>query len=277
MVRFAGRLLRLVVVGFLVGTVASAIAAAAARRRLVSIGGPDDDHVELVAIFGSLDFRSVARSFRGGSLLSWFAGSQLDLRRATPDAAGADLEVKTIFAATNVVVPEEWHVRVEGPAVFGANTALTGTEPAPGAPELRVRAVTVFGGTSVSARPWDLAASGKTVVIGPVGTEAAPVPVAAAPVPVTAEPVAVAAEVAAEPVAAEPAPGTGTAEPMPAEAETVVAADAAATPTPEAAPDLPQLGRPRRRRRAAATTAADTAPDAAPGTNPDGTRPASGG
>jgi len=165
--RLAGRLLGLLAAGFFLGTVASALAAAMAKRRLVSIGGPEDDSVELVAIFGSLDFRSAARSFRGGSLLSWFAGSQLDLRRATLDPAGGDLELKTIFAGTNVVVPDGWRVSLEGPAIFGANSVPAGASPVQGAPELRVRAFTVFGGTSVSPEAWDLVASDKTLVIGP--------------------------------------------------------------------------------------------------------------
>ncbi len=167
MFRLFGRLLRLLVVGFLFGMIASALAAATAKRRMVSVGGPEDDHVELVAIFGSLDFRSVARSFRGGSLLSWFAGSQLDLRRAALDPLGADLEVRTIFAGTNVVVPEDWRVIVEGPAVFGANSAPVAPGAAPDAPELRVRALSLFGGMTVSAKAWDLAASEKTLVVGP--------------------------------------------------------------------------------------------------------------
>lgn len=168
--RLAGRLLGFLVASFFLGLIASAMAAAIAKRRLVSIGGPDDDEVELVAIFGSLDFRSVASSFRDGSLLSWFAGTQLDLRGATLDPAGADLEVRTVFAGTNVVVPEGWRVSVDGPAIFGANSAPVDHELEPGAPELRVRALTLFGGTSISAEAWDLAAAEQTVVIAPEGT-----------------------------------------------------------------------------------------------------------
>jgi hypothetical protein len=212
--RLAGRLIGFLVASFFLGIVASAIAAAVAKRRLVSIGGPEDDEVELVAIFGSLDFRSVARSFRRGSLLSWFAGTQLDLRGATLDPAGGDLEVRTIFAGTNVVVPEGWRVSVDGPAIFGANSARTGPEPEPGAPELRIRALALFGGTSVSAEAWDLAASEKTVVIAPDSAAGGAEPEASRVGPEAAGAEPEAAGPTAE--APEAAPATTDPEPLPA-------------------------------------------------------------
>jgi hypothetical protein len=239
--RLAGRLLRLLIASFFIGTVASAIAATVARSRLVSIGGPEDDHVELVRVFGSLDFRSAARSFRGGSMLAWFAGAQLDLRNASLDAAGAELEVRTIFAGTNVVVPAGWRVSVTGPAIFGANSASAGPEPEPGAPELRVHALTVFGGTSISAEAWDLAASEQTMIIAPDGAT------------VTGEPTA---PEGVHGAAADQAPSAGPEDAVPAEP-----GDAA--PAAEPAPK-------RRRRRAAQAEPAATAEAAsepAPGTD----------
>ena len=224
--RLVGRLLGFLVASLFIGAIVSAIAAAVAKRRLVSIGGPEDDEVALVTIYGSLDFRSAATSFRRGSLLAWFAGGQLDLRGATLDPAGADLDVRTIFAGTNVVVPEGWRVTVEGPAIFGANSARAG-EPGAGAPELRVRAVTVFGGTMVSAEAWDLAASEQTLVVA-------------------AEPGTTAPEPAEAVVATEATPGTAVEEHV-AEAATVApkrrrrraAPDAAAADQPAAGDHSP--------------------------------------
>lgn len=231
--RLAGRLVGFLVASLFVGAIASAVAAAVARRRLVSIGGPEDDSVELVSIFGSLDFRSVARSFRRGTLLAWYAGAQVDLRGATLDPGGADLEVTTIFAGANVVVPEGWRVSVCGPAVFGANNAPAGSGPGPEAPELRVRARTVFGALTVAAEAWDLAASERTVVIAPQAD--APVAADAATAAAPEEAAEAAAEPAAEMPAVEPA-----AEPAVAGAPAAEAGPAA-TPAPK-----------RRRRRAAA-------------------------
>jgi hypothetical protein len=227
--RLVGRLLGFLVASLFVGAIASAVAAAIARRRLVSIGGPEDDDVDLVTIFGALDFRSVARSFRHGSILSWFAGTQLDLRGAALDAGGGDLEVRTIFAGTNVVVPEGWRVTVKGPAVFGANSGPSAAEVGPDAPTLRVRAVSVFGATAVAAQPWDLAASENTIVIaGQVGEPAAEEPAAEEPA-------------ATEAPAAEP--------------------DASAAADPSAAAEPVDRPAPKRRRRKAAV---DTGPAAEP-------------
>jgi hypothetical protein len=258
--RLAGRLVGLLVASLFLGTIASAVAAAFAKRRLVSIGGPEDDEVDLVTIFDALDFRSAARSFRRGSVLSWFAGAQLDLRGATLDAAGSDLEVRTVFAGTNVVVPAGWRVTVDGPAIFGANSGPAAAELEPGAPELRVRAVSVFGGTSVSAEAWDLAASAKTFVIagqdGPSGAEA---PEAASPV-----------DAGTGPAEGEAAPGPAAAEaeasapvevaaPTPAEAEAPARAEASQEALAGALAVEPAPKRRRRRPAPAVAPAAEPA------------------
>ena len=49
-------------------------------------------------------FASTAPSFRGGRVLSWYAGTDVDLRDAKLDPAGAHLEIRTVFAGTRVVV-----------------------------------------------------------------------------------------------------------------------------------------------------------------------------
>ena len=77
------RILRLVVVGWIVGMVAGAVAALQARRRI----GPDSpesaDDIVASAIFGPLDYHSTATNLRGGTLELWYGGGVLDLRDAT--------------------------------------------------------------------------------------------------------------------------------------------------------------------------------------------------
>ena len=65
------------------------IAAFVVKQRTPSVGDADSDEVALVTIFEPLEFASTAKAFRGGSLLCWYGGGDLDLRDATLDPAGA--------------------------------------------------------------------------------------------------------------------------------------------------------------------------------------------
>lgn len=134
--------------------IASAAAALALRPRLSRVPDPGADEIELGAVFGSLDFRSEAPAFRGGRVMCWYAGVDLDLRGATLDAAGADLLVWTVFGGTGIRVPEDWPVDSRGIALFGgAGSSARAPGREEGGPVLRVRHRTLFGGFGLVARP----------------------------------------------------------------------------------------------------------------------------
>jgi hypothetical protein len=108
------------------------------------------DTVSALAIFGGN--RQVVRSqrFRGGALSSFFGGVDLELRQAqlAPDA---ELDVTAAFGGVTIRVPAGWHIVINGLPIFGGWSDKTeGDGPPPeGAPTLRVRAVTAFGGLTV--------------------------------------------------------------------------------------------------------------------------------
>jgi hypothetical protein len=83
-----------------------------------------------------------------------FGGSQVDLREAAIDPAGASLEVHTLFGGTVIIVPEGWRVTMDARSLLGGseNKVVVGDLP-PNAPELTIRAWTLCGGFVVSARP----------------------------------------------------------------------------------------------------------------------------
>ena len=146
----------LTLLGLAVGTaLASAAAAAIAKPRLADRSQPDDDELDLVAIYGSRELRSTSRAFRGGRLLCWYASTDLDLRGARLDPAGGDLLVWTVFGSTRILVPEDWPVDPRGVAVFGGAHSATSPEPGREGPVLSVRHRTVFGGLAVVAGPDD--------------------------------------------------------------------------------------------------------------------------
>jgi hypothetical protein len=146
----------LALVGAALGlSIASALAALVMRPRLSGVAEPGDDEVELNAVYGSLVFRSEARAFRGGRVICWYSGIDVDLRNATLDPAGADLEVWTVYGGTRIRVSESARVDSHGVAVFGGAGSTASPPDGSGAPVLRIRHRTLFGGLGVVAAPPD--------------------------------------------------------------------------------------------------------------------------
>jgi hypothetical protein len=131
---------------------ASAIAAVNLKKNAPPLPEPDADEIDLVTVMDGAKLASTAPAFRGGRLVCWYAGVDLDLRGATLDPAGARLDVRTAFGGTRIVVAPGVPVRVGGPAVFGGvMNEVRATEPAVGGPGLEIGGFTVFGGLQVIA------------------------------------------------------------------------------------------------------------------------------
>ena len=144
-----GRLIRLVVFGFVATITASTIGAAIAKRRIVSRGGPGDDEVALATVMDELHFRSTAKAFRGGSALLWMGGGDIDLREATLDPAGATLTVTTIMGGGRILVPPTWRVTTNLVAIMGGIGDMRRVEDAAlpaHAPHLELRGLLFMGG-----------------------------------------------------------------------------------------------------------------------------------
>ncbi len=142
---------------FLVGGIASAIAAAYARGRIESRGDEGDDEFDIAAIYAGRDFTSNARSLRRGSVLSWYGGGTVDLRGATLDPSGATLTAHSIFGGIRLVVPETWRVERDTIGVFGGVGDSRNPERVDDAlPVLRLEGWSVFGGVGIVAEAPDL-------------------------------------------------------------------------------------------------------------------------
>ncbi len=151
-----GRIIGRIVIAFIAITGISALAAFVAKRSVVSVGGPDSDELGLAAIFDSVDLRSRATSFRGGSLLCWFGGGTLDLRGATLDPAGARLTIRAIFGGGLLVVPDDWQVDLRVIGIMGGVGDSRDVRGRPAdAPRLIVDGFAIFGGFGISSRPPD--------------------------------------------------------------------------------------------------------------------------
>ena len=154
--RTLGILGPLAVAGLLVPPLAALVAKARLQPRA---GAPFDetaDEIDLVVIFDGVEASSRAASFRGGSVLTWYGGGNLDLREATLDPSGGRLRLRSIFGGMRVLVPPTWRVEVHSVGVFGGVGNDTDASTAdPASPALVIDAIAAFGGAMVTSRVQD--------------------------------------------------------------------------------------------------------------------------
>lgn len=145
------RILRLVVVGWIISMVAGAVAAMQARRRLGPNTMESADDIAASAIFGPLDYHSTATSLRGGSLELWYGGGVLDLRDATLAPEGATLNVKVVFGGGQVLVPADWKVVANVSGLGGVQDVREAKGFAADAPTLTITGTVIAGGFAVQS------------------------------------------------------------------------------------------------------------------------------
>jgi uncharacterized protein DUF1707/cell wall-active antibiotic response 4TMS protein YvqF len=103
-----------------------------------------------VSIFGGITRKGRWRVARRHWVVSMFGGSDLDLREASLEGGEATISIVDVFGGTDVYVPDGIEVDFNGFGFFGGADEHGGDLPAHvGAPLLRVRAFSLFGGTDV--------------------------------------------------------------------------------------------------------------------------------
>jgi len=136
------------------GIAASVVTALIVRSRLPVRDDPTETDVALVSIFDGHSLRPTSKRFRGGSIVSMFGGTQLDLRRVELAGDHAVIRATTLFGGTEIVVPDGWRAKVASRSLFGGVRKLGFDVPVPAdAPSLQVEAKTFFGGLQVIGRP----------------------------------------------------------------------------------------------------------------------------
>jgi hypothetical protein len=107
----------------------------------------------LVGIFGGEDRKGRWRPARSIRVVNVFGGCDLDLRGAEVPGEQIDITVFSLFGGSDITVPEGVPVDMGGLALFGGNDLdISDARPLPGAPLVRVRAYSLFGGTDVKTR-----------------------------------------------------------------------------------------------------------------------------
>jgi uncharacterized protein DUF1707 len=107
----------------------------------------------VLGILGGGDHRGRWRVPERMTVVNVLGGADLDLREATLAAPVVDITVFSVLGGSDIVVPEDVHVELDGFGLLGGNgLRLDGPEPPPGAPVVRVHAWSLLGGTDVKTR-----------------------------------------------------------------------------------------------------------------------------
>jgi hypothetical protein len=159
-----GKLVRFLVVTVAVVVAINAAVAAFAfvlKSRMRSWGDESSDSIELVSIMDGVEFESRAKGFSGGSVFTMMGSTEMDLRDVELSEHGGFLQVRTIMGSTEIVVPENWRVVLEGTAVMGVNEKTLNSPDLPeDAPRLELDARTYCGALEISHAPRVPAAEG---------------------------------------------------------------------------------------------------------------------
>jgi hypothetical protein len=126
-------------------------AAAFVKRALPSRGDEESNELSLVAVFDGIDLKSRAKGFRGGSMLAWFGGINVDLRDAEL-APGARLSAHTLFGGIALQTPPGWRVESSAKALCGGVDIRTSAQDDPVAPVLTLEGMAIFGGIAVAGQ-----------------------------------------------------------------------------------------------------------------------------
>jgi Cell wall-active antibiotics response 4TMS YvqF/Domain of unknown function (DUF5668) len=117
-----------------------------------SRSGSEDSGLNHVAIFGGFNKRITAQNFRGGKLISFCGGYQIDLRKADIEGDTAVIEAVAIMGGGEIKVPENWQVSMDGIGIFGGYSDESAQHPVEGGvpqKKLIVKGVAILGGVVV--------------------------------------------------------------------------------------------------------------------------------
>lgn len=109
-------------------------------------GYSSEDYIDTTSIFGGVHKKVVSKNFKGGDIVTFLGGSEIDLSQA--DIIGtARLDVTQVMGGTKIIVPAHWEVRSEVTALF-AGFEDKRQQPAMINPEkvLIIDGTSIFGG-----------------------------------------------------------------------------------------------------------------------------------
>lgn len=146
-----GRKLVRILLALVVLQVVAAIVGKIMSKKMTR-GDESSDDFQVAAIMGGKKFESHARDLKSGVVIASMGGVEVDLRDATLDSSGADLELRSTMGGVQVTIPEDWAVALDEDTKAGEfqlNVPAADDLPQD-APQLRIHAVTRMGGGLVT-------------------------------------------------------------------------------------------------------------------------------
>ena len=133
----------------IVGTPTPVPAPQAKSRFTIDTTRQQSEPDRMIAIFGGVTRTGRWRVRKNIQALTLFGGTDLDLRDAIFEAPVVEISGFWCFGGLDIKVPEGIEVRDQTAGIFGGTDVRDIGDPAPGAPTLVIKGVSLFGGVSV--------------------------------------------------------------------------------------------------------------------------------
>lgn len=104
----------------------------------------------LLCVLGVRKEAVTARNYRGGRIIAFMGGCELDLTRADMENVPAELEIVAIWGGVEIKVPEGWEVTGNVLPIMGGADIRT---KAPGGRKLIVNGVVIMAGVDIKSVP----------------------------------------------------------------------------------------------------------------------------
>jgi predicted membrane protein len=84
----------------------------------ISSSTDNGEYLDVVAVFGGIKKTVQSKNFKGGEIVSFMGGSEINFMHADIQQP-IELEVNNVFGGTKLIIPSNWDVKNEISAVFG--------------------------------------------------------------------------------------------------------------------------------------------------------------
>ena len=130
----------------------AALVAQTMKRRDEAPRGEVSQLVTIIGILGGGNRTSNANPFRGGDLIAFMGGGQVDLRRAIiPPGEQATIDVMSMMGGFEIIIPETWAVDDRTMPIMGGvgNETRFTAQPGVAPPTLILRGILFMGGVNI--------------------------------------------------------------------------------------------------------------------------------
>jgi len=133
----------------IVGPPAPVATPQSSSRFAIDTTGQNLESDKMIAIFGGVTRKGRWRVRKNTHALALFGGMDLDLRDAIFDAPVVEISGFSLLRGLDIKVPEGIEIQDQTAGIFGGTDVRDVGDPAPGAPTLVIKGVSLFGGVSI--------------------------------------------------------------------------------------------------------------------------------